>query len=90
MQAEGLSTVEMAKKNADMQAYINLYKNPLFVILLTYMEIIPVGLVVSLLAALAIKRKTKTVAREVFSATGAVKKPVNAGRKFLFTGICFL
>jgi Protein of unknown function (DUF4199) len=55
--AEGLNTAEISKKTADMQQYIEMYKNPLFVVLLTYMEILPVGLIVSLLAALIIKRK---------------------------------
>ncbi len=71
-QAEGLNATEMAKKTADMQQYIDMYKNPLFVILLTYMEILPVGLVVSLVAALIIKRKTNNAQREKFSATGIV------------------
>ena len=70
--ADGLSATEMAKKTAEMQQYITMYKNPLFVILLTYMEILPVGLIVSLIAALIIKRKnTNTKSEEVYSTTVA-------------------
>ena len=57
--AEGLSTAEISKTTAQMEEYIAMYKNPLFVVLLTYMEILPVGLIVSLVAALIIKRKEK-------------------------------
>jgi len=62
--AEGLSAAEIAKTTAQMEEYKAMYKNPLFVILLTYMEILPVGLIVSLVAALIIKRKEKKVQQD--------------------------
>ena len=55
--AAGANAAEMAKQEASMQQYLDMYKNPLFVILLTYMEIVPVGLIASVIAALIIKRK---------------------------------
>ncbi len=54
---DGLSRAELSRQTAQMQAYSAMYKNPLFVILLTYAEILPVGILVSLIAALLIKRK---------------------------------
>jgi hypothetical protein len=55
-QASGISAAELAKKTADMAQLKEWYKNPLFVILMTYVEILPVALVVSLISALILKR----------------------------------
>ena len=55
---QGLSADEIAKQTEQLKQYSDMYKNPLFVVLLTYMEILPVGLLVSLIASLIIKRKT--------------------------------
>lgn len=54
----GATAAELAQKAAEMNSYREMYKKPLFVILLTYAEIIPVGLVVSLIAALILRKKT--------------------------------
>ena len=45
------------KKIAQINGMKEMYKNPLFVILLTYAEVLPVGLIISLLTALILKRK---------------------------------
>ena len=55
----GLSQLEIDKKGAEMLQYKEIYKNPLFVILLTYAEILPIGLVICVISALILKRKTK-------------------------------
>ncbi|MCF0055871.1 DUF4199 domain-containing protein [Dyadobacter sp. CY356] len=55
---EGGTSAEINKTVAEMAGYKEMYKNPLFVILLTYTEILPVGLIVSLICALILKRKT--------------------------------
>lgn len=54
--ASGISADELAKKTADMAQMKEWYKNPLFVILMTYVEILPIGLVVALISALILKR----------------------------------
>jgi hypothetical protein len=43
------------------QEYKNMYKNPLMFTFMTYMEILPVGLIVSLITALILKRKTAVI-----------------------------
>lgn len=57
IKANGASQAEIASKAAEMEGYKKMYSNPLGVIFLTYMEILPVGLVVSLISALILKRK---------------------------------
>jgi hypothetical protein len=56
--ASGISADELAKKTADMARMKEWYKHPLFVILMTYVEILPVALVVTLISALILKRTT--------------------------------
>jgi hypothetical protein len=59
--AKGKSTAaEMAKMTEDMERNKELYKNPLFFTLFTYAEILPVGIIVSLITALILKRKNNT------------------------------
>lgn len=48
---------EVAAKTAEMADFKAMYKNPLFVILITYSEVLPVGLVVALISALVLKTK---------------------------------
>ncbi|THU34182.1 DUF4199 domain-containing protein [Niastella caeni] len=57
--AGGVSQLELDKTNAQMNWYKEMYKTPLFVVLLTYVEVLPIGLVISLISALFLKRKTK-------------------------------
>ena len=56
---DGGTKEEINSKIEEMNNYKELYKNPLFVILLTYMEILPVGLVMSLVSAFMMKRKVQ-------------------------------
>ena len=57
-QASG-SAAEIQETTAEMVKYKELYKNPFFFTLITYAEIVPVGLLVSLITALILKRKNK-------------------------------
>ncbi|MDB5150707.1 MAG: hypothetical protein JWQ57_4727 [Mucilaginibacter sp.] len=55
--AHGATDAELKQKAAGMATYVKMYQNPFGVIVLTYMEILPVGLVIALIAALILKRK---------------------------------
>ncbi len=56
--ASGIGAAELEKKAAQMAKMKEWYKNPLFVILMTYVEILPVAVVVTLISSLILKRKT--------------------------------
>jgi hypothetical protein len=51
---------DLEAKTKQMASFKEKYKNPLFVILITYSEVLPIGLVVALVSALILKRKQKT------------------------------
>jgi hypothetical protein len=53
----GASQLEINKKVTEMASFKEMYKNPLLVVLLTYSEILPVGLIVTLISSLLLKRK---------------------------------
>ena len=57
MQADGAAEAEIQKATAEMQHYKELYKNPLYRAGLTFMEPLPVALLVSLLSAAILRRK---------------------------------
>lgn len=57
--AKGVSAAEMNKQMADMQAYMQQYKNPFYNAMATYAEILPVGITMSLLCAALLKRKAQ-------------------------------
>lgn len=59
IKASGVSQVEIDKKIAEMAGYKEMYKNPLYVVLFTYFEILPIGILAALLSALILKRKPK-------------------------------
>jgi len=50
---------EVETKRAEMANFKEMYKNPLFVILITYSEVLPVGLIVTLVSALVLKRNPR-------------------------------
>jgi len=59
LKKSGVSDAEIAKQTADMASFKEMYKNPFFVIVMTYIEILPVGIIVSLISAWVLKRKKK-------------------------------
>lgn len=56
MRAAGKSAAEIAKFSAEMNAMAEQYKNPLFRMALTFTEILPVGLLVSLISAALLRK----------------------------------
>lgn len=48
---------ELVAKKAEMEEYKEMYKSPIGVILLTYMEIFPIGAIFALITALILKKK---------------------------------
>ncbi len=53
---------ELQKITEQAQQYKEMYKNPLYFTFFTYMEILPVGLIVSLITAFILKRKKAVAA----------------------------
>jgi ethanolamine transporter EutH len=52
-----LTNAEMTAKVAEINNMKELYKSPLMVVLFTYLEIFPIGIIVTLISALILKRK---------------------------------
>lgn len=57
---DGLSAAEIQAKVVEMAEFKEMYKNPLMVILITYAEALPVGIFVTLVSSLILKRNPKT------------------------------
>jgi len=56
---DGATAAELKSQKDDMAMYVNMYKNPFGVVVLTYLEVLPIGIVIALIAALILKRKPK-------------------------------
>jgi Protein of unknown function (DUF4199) len=54
---DGATQAELAETKANITNLAEMYKNPLMVVAITYMEVLPVGLVVALVSALILKKK---------------------------------
>ena len=54
---KGLTETELASKANEMAEFKEMYKNPLFVILLTYAEVLPLSTIVALISAVILRRK---------------------------------
>lgn len=59
LKASGASQAAIAQQMAANEKFSRMYKNPLFNALITYTEIVPVGLLISLISALVLKRKKR-------------------------------
>jgi len=58
LKASGASQMEIDKQAKQMADMTRMYKNPFFTAIMTYMEILPVGLIVTLISSLILKRNT--------------------------------
>lgn len=58
LRASGAGQSEIDKQTKEMANFAAMYKNPFFNAMITYMEILPVGLVVTLISALILKKKS--------------------------------
>jgi Protein of unknown function (DUF4199) len=56
MKTSGSTAAEIAAKTTELNTYKEYYKSPIMIVLLTLMEIFPLGLVVALVSALILKR----------------------------------
>src|ERR1700741_4564989 len=56
---KGATPAELADTAKQMEQYREMYKSPFFVIVLTYAEVLPVGLIVALISSFILKRKQK-------------------------------
>lgn len=52
------SPADLEAKRIEMANFKEMYKNPLFAVFISYMEVLPVGLIVSLISALILKTKS--------------------------------
>jgi len=59
LKTSGASAAEIAKQAKEMDNFKEMYKNPVMVVLFTYLEILPVGLLLTLIASFILKRKVK-------------------------------
>lgn len=56
---------DLPAKTKEMNNFRELYKSPVFVVLMTYFEVLPIGLAVALVSALVLKKKTPAEATVV-------------------------
>ena len=56
---DGYSATELAEKTTELRDFKKMYDNPLFVVGMTYAEVLPVGLLVALISAFILKRKRR-------------------------------
>lgn len=57
LKASGASQADIDKKTKEMANFVRMYNNPFFNAMMTYVEILPVGLIVTLISSLILKRK---------------------------------
>lgn len=71
LRASGAPAAEIAAKEAELARFAELYKNPFFNAAVTFLEIFPVGLVVTLISAAILRRRPGAGAGRAEAAAGA-------------------
>lgn len=61
MKKSGATATEIESKMKEMADFTSMYQNPIFTAMMTYAEILPIGLVVAIISAIILKRKTKKI-----------------------------
>jgi hypothetical protein len=61
MARDGATSAELAKATAEMERFKVLYRNPLFNVAVTFVEVFPIGLIVTLVSAAILRKKASTV-----------------------------
>ena len=64
LKAGGASQVEIDKETKEMASMVKMLKNPFFNAMMAYAEILPVGLIVTLISSLILKRKALPAGRQ--------------------------
>lgn len=59
LKASGATQLEIDKQVEEMASFGKMYQNPFFNAMMTYMEILPVGIIVTLISSLILKRNSK-------------------------------
>jgi amino acid transporter len=57
LKASGASQIEIDKQTKEMASFVRMFKNPFYNAMMTYIEILPVGLIVTLISSLILKRR---------------------------------
>jgi hypothetical protein len=65
MQEDGASAAAIAEARANMEKFKELYRNPFFNVGITFLEVFPTGLIVTLISAAVLRRKTPPVGATV-------------------------
>ena len=60
--ASGTSAAEVAKQDAEMRDFLVMYQNPFFNAAITYSEILPMGILFTLITAFVMRRKVPKIA----------------------------
>lgn len=58
---KGATAEELSKKTAEIARYKEWYKNPFLIVVMTYIEVLPIGTLVALISALILKRKKTNI-----------------------------